>query len=223
MENQVDDVLTIDELSVYLKIPKSSLYKIVRGGNPRSFGDDTSMKMRTKLVLLVGCALLLGTGGCTFKYGNRKLGTLRNYEALEKGVYDKFGVYDQFGQPNDVTHTGQPELCHWFYYWAKMSMSGRSFIPYAGIAFGGYNTDSVICEFTFDSNDVMIGKDYKKDIRHINDWSLLGWRADKVEREKKIDRIQKEMEQESLVYKRVKKSESDMLDSINNHVAQHKN
>lgn len=27
-----DDVLTIDELSVYLKIPKSTLYKIVREG-----------------------------------------------------------------------------------------------------------------------------------------------------------------------------------------------
>ncbi len=32
MENQAGDVLTIDELSVYLKIPKSSLYKLVRGG-----------------------------------------------------------------------------------------------------------------------------------------------------------------------------------------------
>ncbi len=27
-----DDVLTIDELAVYLKIPKSSLYKLVRAG-----------------------------------------------------------------------------------------------------------------------------------------------------------------------------------------------
>ena len=32
MENQAGDVLTIDELSAYLKIPKSSLYKLVRGG-----------------------------------------------------------------------------------------------------------------------------------------------------------------------------------------------
>ena len=32
MENHTDDVLTIDELSAYLKIPKSSLYKLVRGG-----------------------------------------------------------------------------------------------------------------------------------------------------------------------------------------------
>ena len=28
----VDDVLTIDELSIYLKIPKSTLYKLVREG-----------------------------------------------------------------------------------------------------------------------------------------------------------------------------------------------
>jgi len=32
MENRPGDVLTIDELSTYLKIPKSSLYKLVRGG-----------------------------------------------------------------------------------------------------------------------------------------------------------------------------------------------
>ncbi len=32
MANQAGDVLTIDELSAYLKIPKSSLYKLVRSG-----------------------------------------------------------------------------------------------------------------------------------------------------------------------------------------------
>jgi len=32
MENQPDAVLTIDELSVYLKIPKSTLYKLIREG-----------------------------------------------------------------------------------------------------------------------------------------------------------------------------------------------
>ena len=32
MENQPDNVLTIKELSVYLKIPKSTLYKLVREG-----------------------------------------------------------------------------------------------------------------------------------------------------------------------------------------------
>jgi excisionase family DNA binding protein len=32
MQDQTSAVLTIDELSVYLKIPKSSLYKLVRGG-----------------------------------------------------------------------------------------------------------------------------------------------------------------------------------------------
>ena len=32
MENKPDAVLTIEELSVYLKIPKSTLYKLVREG-----------------------------------------------------------------------------------------------------------------------------------------------------------------------------------------------
>jgi len=32
MENKSDNVLTIEELSVYLKIPKSTLYKLVRQG-----------------------------------------------------------------------------------------------------------------------------------------------------------------------------------------------
>lgn len=32
MENKPDNVLTIEELSVYLKIPKSTLYKLVREG-----------------------------------------------------------------------------------------------------------------------------------------------------------------------------------------------
>ena len=32
MENKPGEVLTIDELSVYLKIPKSTLYKLVKEG-----------------------------------------------------------------------------------------------------------------------------------------------------------------------------------------------
>lgn len=32
MENKSDNVLAIEELSVYLKIPKSTLYKLVREG-----------------------------------------------------------------------------------------------------------------------------------------------------------------------------------------------
>jgi excisionase family DNA binding protein len=32
MKNTPDTVLTIDDLSVYLKIPKSTLYKLVREG-----------------------------------------------------------------------------------------------------------------------------------------------------------------------------------------------
>jgi len=32
MEEKISDVLTIKELAVYLKIPKSTLYKIVREG-----------------------------------------------------------------------------------------------------------------------------------------------------------------------------------------------
>ncbi len=32
MENKSDNVLTIEELSIYLKIPKSTLYKLVREG-----------------------------------------------------------------------------------------------------------------------------------------------------------------------------------------------
>ncbi|VAW35371.1 Phage protein [hydrothermal vent metagenome] len=32
MNEKPGDVLTIEELSVYLKIPKSTLYKLVRGG-----------------------------------------------------------------------------------------------------------------------------------------------------------------------------------------------
>lgn len=32
MENQPENVLTIEDLSTYLKIPKSTLYKLVREG-----------------------------------------------------------------------------------------------------------------------------------------------------------------------------------------------
>lgn len=32
MNNEKDDILTLQELAVYLKIPESSLYKIVREG-----------------------------------------------------------------------------------------------------------------------------------------------------------------------------------------------
>lgn len=32
MNREISDILTIDELSTYLKIPKSTLYKLVREG-----------------------------------------------------------------------------------------------------------------------------------------------------------------------------------------------
>ena len=32
MDERLDDVLTIEELSAYLKVPKSTLYKLVREG-----------------------------------------------------------------------------------------------------------------------------------------------------------------------------------------------
>ena len=32
MDKKVDDILTIEELAIYLKIPKSTLYKLVREG-----------------------------------------------------------------------------------------------------------------------------------------------------------------------------------------------
>lgn len=32
MDEKIGDILTIEELSVYLKIPKSTLYKLVREG-----------------------------------------------------------------------------------------------------------------------------------------------------------------------------------------------
>jgi excisionase family DNA binding protein len=32
MENKLDNVLTIEELSSYLKVPKSTLYKLIREG-----------------------------------------------------------------------------------------------------------------------------------------------------------------------------------------------
>lgn len=32
MDSKISDILTIDELAVYLKIPKSTLYKLVREG-----------------------------------------------------------------------------------------------------------------------------------------------------------------------------------------------
>ncbi|MGB3975498.1 MAG: helix-turn-helix domain-containing protein [bacterium] len=32
MDSKLDSILTIEELSVYLKIPKSTLYKLVREG-----------------------------------------------------------------------------------------------------------------------------------------------------------------------------------------------
>ena len=33
MDDRLGDILTIDELAIYLKIPKSTLYKLVREGN----------------------------------------------------------------------------------------------------------------------------------------------------------------------------------------------
>lgn len=32
MEDRISDILTIEELAIYLKIPKSTLYKLVREG-----------------------------------------------------------------------------------------------------------------------------------------------------------------------------------------------
>jgi excisionase family DNA binding protein len=50
MDEKPGDVLTIEELSVYLKIPKSTLYKIVREGKVPSQKVGRHWRFRKKAI-----------------------------------------------------------------------------------------------------------------------------------------------------------------------------
>ena len=50
MDGKIGDVLTIEELSVYLKIPKSTLYKIVREGKVSSQKVGRHWRFRKKAI-----------------------------------------------------------------------------------------------------------------------------------------------------------------------------
>ena len=50
MDKKPGDVLTIEELSVYLKIPKSTLYKIVREGKVPSQKVGRHWRFRKKAI-----------------------------------------------------------------------------------------------------------------------------------------------------------------------------
>ena len=50
MDEKIGDVLTIEELSVYLKIPKSTLYKLVREGKVPSQKVGRHWRFRKKAI-----------------------------------------------------------------------------------------------------------------------------------------------------------------------------
>ena len=50
MDEKPDDVLTIEELSIYLKIPKSTLYKLVREGKVPSQKVGRHWRFRKKAI-----------------------------------------------------------------------------------------------------------------------------------------------------------------------------
>ena len=50
MDEKTGDVLTIEELSVYLKIPKSTLYKLVREGKVPSQKVGRHWRFRKKAI-----------------------------------------------------------------------------------------------------------------------------------------------------------------------------
>ena len=50
MDEKTGDVLTIEELSIYLKIPKSTLYKLVREGKVPSQKVGRHWRFRKKAI-----------------------------------------------------------------------------------------------------------------------------------------------------------------------------
>ncbi len=50
MDEKIGDVLTIEELSIYLKIPKSTLYKLVREGKVPSQKVGRHWRFRKKAI-----------------------------------------------------------------------------------------------------------------------------------------------------------------------------
>ena len=50
MENKPDNILTIEELSFYLKIPKSTLYKLVREGKIPSQKVGRHLRFHRELI-----------------------------------------------------------------------------------------------------------------------------------------------------------------------------
>ncbi len=172
------------------------------------------------LFLAIGCGAI--TGGCSLTYGNAKLADLNTLKVLKKGEATKFDVYDQLGQPHDVSYARSSQLCTWEYYWTNMSMSLRTFIPYAGYVIGGYNTDTTNTKFIFDQNHTMVDLRYTKDRRHINTWSTIGWLVNRSEQTSRADRVNHEMEIYDLPHNKKITKDATRLDAVKNHVSQDK-
>lgn len=93
------------------------------------------------LVLLAGCA----TAG-------RKVDP-NAVSQVQRGTSTKTDVRASLGEPTQISTDDDGET--WVYAWARSSVDGKTFIPFAGAFIGGTRTDSQSVEIRFDKAGVV--------------------------------------------------------------------
>ena len=149
--------------------------------------------------------LMLASMGCVrIDLDNKRASDPQRQSYLKKGISKKKDVYIAFGQPHDVIY-GQAgsQNSRWEYYKVKSTVSGKSFIPFAGLVVGGTNSKSTTAIIYFNTIDVLGEIEINERTKFINSWSSIAQGVQSDEIDPQATRVEQEMNKYRLPFDQV--------------------
>lgn len=124
-------------------------------------------KMKTvKIFLLMSLVVILS--GCAVKRFESEIET----SSFIVEQTNKLGVYQALGQPHSVDTQDDAKLSVWYYFSGDVSMNPVTFVPYAGLLFGGVDVNFEITALRFSSESESLSNISKFQVkRYVNQWA----------------------------------------------------
>ena len=139
-------------------------------------------KMKTVKIFLV-MSLVVILNGCAVKRFESEIET-SNFIVEETS---KLGVYQALGQPHSVDTHKDSKLSVWYYFSGDVSLNPVTFVPYAGLLFGGVDVDFEITALRFSGERESLSNIGKFQVqRYVNQWARKEQIANSEEANKNV-------------------------------------
>jgi hypothetical protein len=156
--------------------------------------------MKKIITCLFITALSMLLTDCAANIGNTQISDVGRFMSLQKGKSDKREVYGLFSQPHEVAYVPSASGSYWEYYNTQMTISGATFVPFIGLIAGGYNADTTIATFYFDSQDLFQKIETKNHDEYVNQWVGISKQAHELSTDTKHLRVEAEMKKYNLPF-----------------------